>query len=42
VNADGPMDYPGVRLASFARNAGFDDERVSLEIRFLKHAECPM
>jgi len=28
VNADGPMDYPGVDLASFARNAGFDDGRV--------------
>jgi len=39
VNADGPMNYPGVDLASFARNAGFDDDRVSLDIRFLKHAE---
>jgi hypothetical protein len=34
VNADGPMDYPSVDLTSFARNAGFDDERVSLDIRF--------
>src|SRR5262249_43037707 len=39
VNADGPMNYPGVDLASFARNAGFGDDRVSLDIRFLKHAE---
>jgi catechol 2,3-dioxygenase-like lactoylglutathione lyase family enzyme len=38
-NADGPMDYPGVDLASFARNAGFDDGRVSLDVRFLKHPE---
>jgi catechol 2,3-dioxygenase-like lactoylglutathione lyase family enzyme len=37
VNADGPMDYPGVDLASFARNAGFDDGRVNLDIRFLRH-----
>jgi catechol 2,3-dioxygenase-like lactoylglutathione lyase family enzyme len=37
VNADGPMDYPGVDLASFARNVGFEDGRISLDIRFLKH-----
>jgi catechol 2,3-dioxygenase-like lactoylglutathione lyase family enzyme len=36
-NADGPMDYPGVDLASFARDAGWMDGRVSLDIRFLKH-----
>ena len=39
ANADGPMDYPGVDLASFARDAGFDDGRVSLDVRFLKHPE---
>jgi catechol 2,3-dioxygenase-like lactoylglutathione lyase family enzyme len=39
ANADGPMDYAGVNLASFARNAGFDDGRVSLDVRFLKHPE---
>ena len=39
ANADGPMDYPGVDLASFARNAGFDDGAISLDIRFLKHPE---
>jgi catechol 2,3-dioxygenase-like lactoylglutathione lyase family enzyme len=39
ANADGPMDYPDVGLASFARNAGFDDSQISLDIRFLKHAE---
>jgi catechol 2,3-dioxygenase-like lactoylglutathione lyase family enzyme len=39
VNADGPMDYPGVDLASFARNAGFDDGQVKLDVRFLKHPE---
>ena len=38
-NADGPMDYPDVELASFARNAGFDDGRVRLHVRLLKHAE---
>ncbi|HEY2199534.1 MAG TPA: VOC family protein [Mycobacterium sp.] len=38
-NADGPMDYPGVDLASFARNAGLDDGRIRLDIRFLRHAE---
>jgi catechol 2,3-dioxygenase-like lactoylglutathione lyase family enzyme len=39
VNDDGPMDYPGVDLASFARDAGFEDGRVDLDIRFLKHPE---
>lgn len=39
ANADGPMDYPGVDLASFARDAGFADGQVSLDVRFLKHAE---
>lgn len=39
ANADGPMDYPGVDLASFARDAGFDDGRVSLDIRFLRHPQ---
>jgi len=37
ANTDGPMDYPGVDLASFARNAGLDDGRVSVDVRFLKH-----
>lgn len=36
-NADGVMDYPDVDLPSFARNAGFGDDAVSLEVRFLKH-----
>ena len=39
ANDHGPMDYPGVRLASFARDAGFKDGRVNLDIRFLKHPE---
>jgi catechol 2,3-dioxygenase-like lactoylglutathione lyase family enzyme len=39
ANADGPMDYPGLDLASFARDAGFADGRVSVDVRFLKHAE---
>jgi catechol 2,3-dioxygenase-like lactoylglutathione lyase family enzyme len=39
TNADGPMDYPDVDLASFARDAGFDDGHVSLDVRFLKQAE---
>jgi len=37
ANADGPMHYPAVDLASFARNAGFADGRVDLDIGFLKH-----
>lgn len=37
VNADGPMDYPAVDLASFARDAGFADGNVDVDIRFLKH-----
>jgi catechol 2,3-dioxygenase-like lactoylglutathione lyase family enzyme len=39
TNADGRMDYPGVDLASFARNAGFDGGRVSVDVRFLRHPE---
>jgi catechol 2,3-dioxygenase-like lactoylglutathione lyase family enzyme len=39
ANADGRMDYPGVDLASFARDAGFDDGRVRLDVRILKHPE---
>ena len=37
VNDDGPMNYPAVDLASFARDAGFADGRVDVDIRFLKH-----
>ena len=33
-------DYPGADLASFARNAGFGDSSVSLDVRFLKHPEA--
>ena len=39
TNADGPMDYPGVDLASFARDAGFADGRVKVDIRFMRHPE---
>jgi catechol 2,3-dioxygenase-like lactoylglutathione lyase family enzyme len=39
ANDDGPMDYPRVDLASFARDAGFDDGKVDVDIRFLKHPE---
>ena len=39
ANANGPMDYPGVDLASFARDAGFDDGQVAVHVRFLKHPE---
>lgn len=38
-NAGGPMDYRDVELASFARDAGFDDGKVKLDIRFLRHPE---
>ena len=37
ANAGGPMDYRNVELASFARDAGFADGNVDLDIRFLKH-----
>ena len=37
TNDDGPMDYPAVDLASFARDAGFADGKVDVDIRFLKH-----
>jgi catechol 2,3-dioxygenase-like lactoylglutathione lyase family enzyme len=40
ANAEGPMDYPSVDLASFARNAGFGDSSVGLHVRFLKHPEA--
>jgi catechol 2,3-dioxygenase-like lactoylglutathione lyase family enzyme len=36
-NDGGPMDYRRVDLASFARDAGFADGKVDLDIRFLKH-----
>lgn len=39
VNADGQMDYPGVDLASFARNAGLGDDPIDLDVRFLKHPD---
>jgi catechol 2,3-dioxygenase-like lactoylglutathione lyase family enzyme len=39
ANAAGPMEYPGVDLASFARDAGFGDGDARLDIRFLKHPE---
>jgi catechol 2,3-dioxygenase-like lactoylglutathione lyase family enzyme len=42
TNADGPMDYPDVDLASFARNAGFGDAPLSLDVRFLKHVELSL
>ena len=38
-NAGGSMDYRSVELASFARDAGFADGKVDLDIRFLKHPE---
>jgi catechol 2,3-dioxygenase-like lactoylglutathione lyase family enzyme len=36
-NDDGPMDYRGIDLASFARDAGFADGVVDVDIRFLRH-----
>jgi catechol 2,3-dioxygenase-like lactoylglutathione lyase family enzyme len=42
ANADGPMDYPGLDLASFARNAGLGDDEISLDVRFLKHPEMAL
>jgi catechol 2,3-dioxygenase-like lactoylglutathione lyase family enzyme len=37
ISVDGPMDYPAVDLVSFARDAGFADGNVDVDIRFLKH-----
>ncbi|MCP4117960.1 MAG: nucleoside hydrolase [Desulfobacteraceae bacterium] len=34
---DGKMDYPGLTLASFAKDAGFLDGKVNVDIRFLRH-----
>ncbi len=39
ANDRGPMDYRDMDLASFARDAGFDDGKVDLDIRFLRHPE---
>lgn len=36
-NERGVMDYKGVTRASFARDAGFLDGQVHVDIRFLKH-----
>ncbi|GAK82603.1 ThiJ/PfpI family protein [Vibrio ponticus] len=32
-----PMDYPHLTLASFAKDAGFEDGKVDVDIRFLHH-----
>jgi catechol 2,3-dioxygenase-like lactoylglutathione lyase family enzyme len=37
ANDDGPMAYRNVDLASFARDAGFSDGRVDIDIHFMKH-----
>lgn len=37
ANKDGPMNYPEVDLESFARNAGFKDGKVNVDIRLLRH-----
>ena len=36
-NDDGAMDYKNVELESFARNAGFLDGKVQVDVRFLQH-----
>jgi catechol 2,3-dioxygenase-like lactoylglutathione lyase family enzyme len=36
-NARGVMDYPGLTRESFARDAGFLDGKVNVDIRFLVH-----
>ncbi len=33
------MDYPNVTLESFARNAGFGNRKVDVNVRFLKHQQ---
>jgi catechol 2,3-dioxygenase-like lactoylglutathione lyase family enzyme len=37
TNDDGPMEYRNVDLDSFARDAGFADGRVDVDILFMKH-----
>jgi len=39
TNHDGPMDYADITAGSFARNAGFADGKIQLDLRFLKHPE---
>jgi catechol 2,3-dioxygenase-like lactoylglutathione lyase family enzyme len=41
-NDAGPMDYHGVDLDTFACNAGFDDGKVNVDVRFLRHLEVGM
>lgn len=41
-NDSGPMDYQGVDLDTFARNAGFNDGKVNVDVRFLRHPEVGM
>lgn len=41
-NVRGPMDYKGYTGASFARDAGFLDGNVKVDIRFLKHPTVGM
>ena len=41
-NVRGPMDYKGYTGASFARDAGFLDGNVKVDIRFLKHPTIGM
>ncbi len=36
-NARGIMNYPGVTRETFARDAGFLDGKVNVDIRFLRH-----
>jgi len=39
ANHDGPMDYADITAGSFARNTGFADGKIQLDLRFLKHPE---
>jgi len=36
-NEDGKMDYPNLTLTSFAKDAGFLEGKVNVDIRFLHH-----
>lgn len=40
ANADGPMDYRRYTDPAFARDAGFPDGQVDVDVRFLRHPQA--
>jgi catechol 2,3-dioxygenase-like lactoylglutathione lyase family enzyme len=39
-NSDGPINYPHYTSAAFAKDAGFLDGKVDVDIRFLRHPQA--